>query len=95
MQLGFQKLNRWQYILLISVDDATYIKTTKGDDILIDTSKDKANMVTAYLKKLKIDDEVLISTHLNADLGDGLDEVSNLDIKIWQVDSNSLSNLRL
>jgi len=67
---------------LISVDDATYIKTTKGDDILIDTSKDKANMVTAYLKKLKIDDEVLISTHLNADLGDGLDEVSNLDIKI-------------
>ena len=67
---------------MISVDDATYIKTTKGDDILIDTSKDKANMVTAYLKKLKIDDEVLISTHLNADLGDGLDEVSNLDIKI-------------
>ena len=67
------------HIIDVGQGDATYIKTPKGDDILIDAgNKGKGDLVVAYLKKLKVDDiEVLISTHPDADHVGGLDEVIN------------------
>ncbi|MGG3624542.1 ComEC/Rec2 family competence protein [Bacillus gobiensis] len=61
----------------IGQGDAIYIKTPKGDDIIIDAgNKAKGDDVVKYLKKQKVDDiEVMIATHPDADHVGGLDEV--------------------
>ncbi|MGG3662497.1 ComEC/Rec2 family competence protein [Bacillus gobiensis] len=61
----------------IGQGDAIYIKTPKGDDIIIDAgNKSKGDDVVKYLKKQKVDDiEVMIATHPDADHVGGLDEV--------------------
>ncbi|MFC0165586.1 ComEC/Rec2 family competence protein [Bacillus capparidis] len=61
----------------IGQGDAIYIKTPKGNDIIIDAgNKAKGDDVVKYLKKQKVDDiEVMIATHPDADHVGGLDEV--------------------
>ncbi|ALC82156.1 MULTISPECIES: ComEC/Rec2 family competence protein [Bacillus] len=61
----------------IGQGDAIYIKTPKGDDIIIDAgNKAKGEDVLKYLKKQKVDDiEAMIATHPDADHVGGLDEV--------------------
>ncbi|KYD09110.1 MBL fold metallo-hydrolase [Heyndrickxia sporothermodurans] len=66
------------YVHFINVGqgDSIYIKTPKGDDILIDGGNRDGSDVVAYLKKQKVKDiEVMISTHPDADHIGGLDEV--------------------
>jgi competence protein ComEC len=65
------------YFLNVGQGDATYIRTAKGDDILIDGGKNEAGaVVVSYLKQLGVDDlEVMVSTHPDADHVGGLDTV--------------------
>jgi competence protein ComEC len=65
------------YFLNVGQGDATYIKTSNGDDILIDAGKNEAGeAVVDYLTQLGVDDlEVMISTHPDADHVGGLDTV--------------------
>lgn len=72
------------YFLDVGQGDATYIKTPKGDDILIDGGNtDKGDLMVKYLKELKVDDiEVLIMTHPDADHIGGLHKVmQNFKVK--------------
>ncbi|EKN70933.1 hypothetical protein BABA_03689 [Neobacillus bataviensis LMG 21833] len=72
------------YYLDVGQGDSIYIKTSNGDDILIDGgNNDRGDDVVAYLKKYHVDDlEVMIATHPDADHIGGLDTVlQNFDVK--------------
>ena len=72
------------YFLDVGQGDSIYIKTPKGDDILIDGGDNKyGDIVVNYLTELGVDDiEVIIATHPDADHIGGLDIVLNhFDVK--------------
>ncbi|CAM4026864.1 MBL fold metallo-hydrolase [Mesobacillus zeae] len=64
------------HFINVGQGDAIYIKTAKGDDILIDAGNRDGNDVVSYLKSQKVNDiEVMIATHPDADHMGGLDEI--------------------